>query len=419
MQTQSFLRQSLLVILFGATTTCWSPQVAATDLGDLVFRIATVGSSTIVSHNSPGLQFKMRVVGKITFTDNEDDVQSLTGRAVISEKRDGITRRLDLKPEGANGIARVYSVNGKTQPYDADARKWFAALVPSIVRETATNVDQRVTKLSAKGGTAAVVDEIDRIESSHVRGKYIEVLLKRGPLEDKLLPRLFATIKDVGSDFERKTVLLAVIKQQPATPATQTSLLRIVADMDSSFEQRTVLEALAPTLGTDAGVMQAWYEAVARIDSDFELRSVIESLAKRSVLSPTQLDRAIAVTNRIDSDFEHGSALKALLPHMEKASTPQIEAFLKSARGIDSAFELRSVMNTFVKRVNFEKSAYAAVFQSIDAIDSDFEKRSALETLAKKMPRDAELVARYRKSARTLGQHERTQAEKAIDALNM
>jgi hypothetical protein len=314
----------------------------------------------------------------------------------------------------------VYSVNGKTQPYDAEARKWFAALVPSIVRETATNVDQRVTKLLAKGGTAAVVDEIDRIESSYVRGKYIEALLKRGPLEDKLLPRLFASIKDVGSDFERKTVLLAVIKQQPASPATQTSVLGVVADMDSSFEQRTVLEALAPTLGTDAGVMQAWYDAVARIDSDFELRSVIESLAKRGVLTSIQLDRSIAATNRIDSDFEHSSALKSLLPHMEKASTTQIEAFLKSARGIDSAFELRNVMNAFVKRVNFDKPAYAAVFQSIDAIDSDFEKRAALEMLAKKMPRDAELVARYRKSARSLlGQHERTQAEKAIDALNM
>jgi hypothetical protein len=419
MQTQNLLRQSLIAILVGATATCLSPQAVAADLGDIVFRIAAGGSSTIVDHRSNGTQLKMRVAGKITFTDNEDDVQSLTGRAIISEKRDGTTRRLDLKPDGASGTTRIYSVNGKAQPYDAEARKWFAGLVPSIVRETATNVDQRVTKLFTKGGAAAVVDEIDRIESSHVRGKYIEALLKRGPVEDKLLSRLFAAIKDVGSDFERKNVLLAIIKQQPATPATQISLLGIVAEMDSSFEQRAVLEALAPTLGIDTGVMQAWYDAVARIDSDFELRSVIESLAKRSVLTTTQLDRAIAVTNRIDSDFEHGGALKALLPHMEKASTTQIEAFLKSARGIDSAFELRSVMNAFVKRVNFEKPAYAAVFQSIDAIDSDFEKRAALETLAKKMPRDAELVARYRKSTRTLGQFERTQAEKAIDALNM
>jgi hypothetical protein len=107
MQFPSLLRQSLIVILFGATATCWSPQVTAADLGDIVFRIAAGGSSTIVDHRSNGAQFKMRVVGKITFTDNEDDVQSLTGRAIISEKRDGITRRLDLKPDGANGIARV------------------------------------------------------------------------------------------------------------------------------------------------------------------------------------------------------------------------------------------------------------------------------------------------------------------------
>jgi hypothetical protein len=153
--------------------------------------------------------------------------------------------RLALKPDGVSSVARVYSLNGTPQPHDTDARKCFITLVPSIGHETAQNVDQQMTQLFTKGGAPAVVDEINLIESSNARGNYIAALFRRGPLEDRLLLRLFATIKYVGSDFERKTVLLAVIKQQPITPATQASLLGVVADMVSSFKQSTVLEALA------------------------------------------------------------------------------------------------------------------------------------------------------------------------------
>jgi hypothetical protein len=394
-------------------------MVAHADLGDIMSRIASGGSIFIVERNDNGAQLKMRVVGKITFTDAEDDVKSVSGRSSILEKRDGVTRRIDLQPDGANGIMRTYTVNAKPQPFDAEGRKWLAKLIPDLLRETTMNAEARVANIQAKGGAIAVLDEIDRIHADHARGKYLEILVKKGPIDDKLTPRLFAAIKVIDSDFARRNVLLAVIGKQALSSAQQVSLLGAVAEMDSAFEQRSVLNALAPTLNADPAVMQAWRVAVGRMDSDFEIRSVIDQVAKRTALTPAQLDSVIDASNSLDSDFERAQALKALLPHMEKASAPQVEAYLKSARGIDSAFELRGVVTALIKRVALEKPAFPAVFQSIDAIDSDFEKRAALETVAKKLPRDAELVARYRKSARSLGQFERAQAEKAIDSLNM
>ena len=65
------------------------------------------------------------------------------------------------------------------------------------------------------------------------------------------------------------------------------------------------------------------------------------------MLSANQIEAAIDATSAIDADFEHASALKALLPHMEKATPAQIAAYMKSARGIDSSFELRGVLAAF------------------------------------------------------------------------
>jgi hypothetical protein len=59
------------------------------------------------------------------------------------------------------------------------------------------------------------------------------------------------------------------------------------------------------------------------------------------------------------------------------------------------------------------------VLQAINGMHADFEIRNVLVTLAKKIPADSELVARYRKAARSLSDHERGQAEKALDHLNL
>ncbi len=394
--------------------------VAHADLGDIMFRIVSgAGPSMIIETSENGAQLKMRVVGKITFNDAETDIETLSGRATIIEKKDGVTRRLDVKSDGSKALVRSYTVNSKTEPFEADAKAWLAKTIPSLMRETSINVEARVNRIIAAGGMSAVFDEIDKIHSSHARGRYIEAVLKKGPVDDKFTPRLFAAIKAIESDHSRKNVLMAVIGKQTLSNAQQVNILGAVDEMDSDFEQRTVLSALAPILAADASVMQAWRTTVSRMDSDFEIRQVIDALAKRPTLSSAQLDVAIDATNAIDSDFERASALKSLLRHLEKGSPQQVEAFLKSARAIDSAFELKGVVTALIKRVALDKPAYPSVFQSIDAIDSDFEKRVALETLAKKLPRDAELVARYRKSARSLGQFERAQAEKAIDALNL
>ena len=76
-------------------------------------------------------------------------------------------------------------------------------------------------------------------------------------------------------------------------------------------------------------------------------------------------------------------------------------------------------MVKLVNRVTLDKAGYAAVLQSMRGMDSDFEICAVLTAVARKMPADRELVARYRRTARELGDFQRAQAEKALDHLNL
>ncbi len=389
---------------------------AQADIGDFLSRVLSWGSSTRITLDAPDHQMRMRINGNIAFTPAEDDVQSLTGKASFEEKRNGRTQRIVFEADAA-GIQRTYSLDGHTKPLDAEGRRWLAEAIPALLRETGLNSKERVNRLHAQGGPAKVLAEIERIQADHARGKYIKAFAAIGPLAETPLQQLLDATSPLESNFEKRSALMAIMANQTLSASHQVAVLNAVAKMDSSFEQHGVMVALAPRLATTDEVAQAWYVALSNIDSDFEKRGVIEALSRRESLTPAQILVSLRSTLKLDSDFEHANALKSIVKHLANGTFPQIEAYLYSARKIDSDFERRNALLALVERAKLDKSGYAAVLQAVGGMDSDFEVRNVLTAVAKKMPADSDLVSRYRRVARTLGDHERGQAEKALDHL--
>jgi len=414
MHLRHLVARSCTAAFIGAMALGAGPAHA--DIGDFLSRVFSIGPSTRITLNAPGHQMRMRVNGTIAFTPAEDDVQSLTGKAVFEEKRSGRTQRLVFEADAA-GIQRTYSVDGQTKPLDAEGRRWLAEAIPALLRETGLNSKERVNRLHAQGGPAKVLAEIERIQSDHARGKYIKAFATMGPLAETPLQQLLDATSPLESNFEKRGALTAIMASQTLSASHQVGVLNAVTKMDSSFEQRGVMVALAPRLAATDEVAQAWYAALDSIDSDFEKRGVIEALARRESLTPAQILVSLQSTLKLDSDFEHANALKSLVKHLSNGTLPQIEAYLHSARKIDSDFERRNALLALVERAKLDKNGYAAVLQAVGGMDSDFEVRNVLTAMAKKMPADNDLVARYRRVARTLGDHERGQAEKALDHL--
>jgi hypothetical protein len=395
---------------------------ARADLNDFIFRATNRGALTIVSTQTGDAEIKLRMVGDATFNADETDLVSLTNRVTVIESKNKLIRRMEFRNEGtreAPKITRRYFINSKETPFDAAAQKWLGGLLPALLRESGWNMEMRVTRLMKNGGTSAVLDDINRIRSSYARSRMIEAFIKTGTLSEAVNTKLLSSIDSIDSDFERKNVLTTLINKQSLSATLQAGVLASAAKMGSSFEQKNVLEAMSTTLSDDAVVMQAWQNLVAKMNSDFERRNVIESLVKRSGVTSTQIDAALEATQLLTSDFERAQALRGILPRMKMPTTTQAEAWLTATRKFNSDFELRGVIVSYIETVPQTRANHAMLFESIDRIRSDFEKRNALEAIAKRMPADAEMVARYRQSARSLSDFERGQAEKAIDRLRL
>lgn len=413
-------RRCLLSFTFTALALLAVNTANAGPVDWLIDKVMPGSRQTIISDISPDRKFIVRIKGQIKLSDDLDDVLGIGSRAIIEETRAGTTRRIVFLPDasGVNGgVKRSYYVNARATPFDAEGKRWLAEMLKTLVRESAFESEKRVKNLYAKGGAEAVIAEIEQIKSGFGCGKYIEELLKIGAIDDKQFERLLKTAKPKDSSFERRQQLVSLMGKRTLTSAQQVAVLNAVAQMDSAFEQRGVLSALTPSLSQEPAVIAAWMVAAKKMDSDFEVQSIIEEVM-RAPIALGYVDAALQASLSLRGNFERANVLQAILKNLPNPTDSQLTAFLNVVEKIDGDFERQNVLIELVNKTSLDKKGYAAVLQNISGMHADFEIRNVLVTLAKKIPADGELVARYRKAARNLSDHERGQAEKALDHLN-
>ena len=377
------------------------------------------GARSTYTFNENGHTFRTRLTGTVEFNETEDDVIKLNGRLTILDKRTGISRMVDFKPDSASpgGIKRTYRVNNADATIDAAGKLWIAEAIGRVARETGVNAEPRVKRIYAKGGAAAVLADTERIHSDHVRARHLVLLLEQGPVDGANAAKFLDVARPIDSDYEKRNALVAFIGKQTLAADVQATLLQQVGKMDSSYEQRQILAALAPKLAAGENVTAAWRAAVRGIDSDYEKRQIAESLARGATIDADAVDRILAIGNEIDSAYERASTLISVARHLGAPTPAQVQAYVACAQDLDSDYEKSRALSALLKQAKLDAAGFAALISAVRHIDSDYEAKNVLTQIARRMPADANLVSAYRKAARQLGDYERMEAEKALDRL--
>jgi hypothetical protein len=398
------------VLIFACAVLPSSAWAGTTSIG--LFDIKIISSDI----DTAGGGLHIRIDGDVAFSPAEDDVLSLSKKAVVEERRgDHVYRIVFEHTQG--GLSRTYTVDGKQHDWDAEGKRWLAGTIPTVLRETAFECEARSKRIYAAGGTSALEDEIDLIHSDYARRNYIAALAGMGKLDEKQALRVLAAAEKIHADFERRTAYVALIEHQTLGNAAQAQLLQGAAAIHSDFELRTVLVALAPKLGTDDAVAQAWLGAMYQLHSDFEARAAVTALVDAGGGPAKQVDLALQSTQNINAAFERRTALVEIARNMAHPSDAQVAAYAASASRINGDFERRNAIVDLADKAVLSKNGCLALLGAIDGMNSDFEIRNALLAIARQVPKDEDVISRYRHIARKLGDFERGQAEKALDRL--
>ncbi|HEX6833317.1 MAG TPA: M56 family metallopeptidase [Rudaea sp.] len=371
-------------------------------------------SRMLISLDQGGAKLSAQIEGSVAFNADDSDIASLGsgGIARFDETRDGIVRHLTLV-ERDGKLVPTYSVNGKDQPYDAQAHAWFATLLPALIRESGMGAPARVKRLYEAGGAPRVLDEIARTSSGYARGLYLDLLLHQAHLEGHDLDKAIALAGAIDSDYERRKALTAVIDTQALSRAQQTTFLNQVEHFTTDYERAELLIAVIPKFQRTDETYAAWLNAVNAIHADYEHRRCLQALVDSGKAQDADLARVIAAADTLRSDYEHRELLVAAITraHDVHALAP---AYTKSVGSFSSDYERREALLALLRRGPLDAGASEAVLDAASHMSSDYECREVLVALARAMPDDAALAARYRQVSHRLSDYERDQADRAL-----
>jgi hypothetical protein len=380
-----------------------------------------IGScSSIHSHNGDmtitigetGRRLRYESTGQVRFNAQDTALEFLGSGARVSweETVGRETRKVEYTGSGTALQARYWH-NGTEQALDADGQAWIARIVPQLLREAAIDVEGRVARLHARGGTDAVLAEVALIRSDYAKGRYLAELLRTQKLDGAELDRALQQVSKMGSDYEKRQVLSAVLASQQVGRTQWLAVMATVAAIGSDYERSQLLVDSASRVVSDGELRAAWLKAANQTGSDFERRRSLDALLDES-RDDAALIEIMAAGSGIGSDFE----LRELLSHVaRKAGDTNTIAvpYATAAKRLGSDFERREALIALVRAGTLERAGALAVLDAASGIGSDYECRSVLVEVARRLPDDAAVRERLLQLAGRLSDYERKQVENA------
>ena len=324
--------------------------------------------------------------GEVSFSADERDVTALGRGAMVylRERTPRSDRELTITRGSGGSLEYDFSNDGRTAPFDAEAREWFASLLPEVIRETGIGAKERVARFRKLGGVPAVLAEVARTHSTGAKRAQYEALIDQGELSpDEMETIVRQAGRDLaGSDGDLSGVLAKLPRTARLSSAASASVGEAIGRITSDGDKRSVLQQYAFT-GDRAMLLMAARQA-RTITSDGDKAGLLQTVAARYLTGDDSLRAAFfAVAHTIVSDGDKRSVLEAAIPYGH-ASEGVAGSVIREARSITSDGDKSEVLVAVVdQRLLTTKPLRDAFMEAARSITSDGDYRRVMEAALK------------------------------------
>lgn len=333
--------------------------------------------------NDDSEELQVTIRGKVEFTDDYSDIQSISdgGDIRIKHNRHGVVRKFEAASE-AGSIKRAYSINGQSGALDGDAQKWLAQVLDQTIRLGGYDAKARVQKILKRSGPRGVLDEIAQLESDYVKRIYFDALFAFGKLDAataRQALRLAAT--EISSDYEKAQILVKMSQSYLTNDEMRAIYIEGVDTIDSDYERGRALSALLKTGELSKDNLLFAIKSAGRIKSDYEHAQLLVKIANGFALDQSAESAYLNSVASISSDYEKGRVLSALLKKEPGKET--LLFTLKSASSISSDYEKAQLFLKVARSASTDDVVRNALVEAARSIDSEYERGRVLSAVFK------------------------------------
>lgn len=362
-------------------------------------------SRTYFDKSGPGT-FQIDHFGEITFTDDEQNIKSITpgGYFKLRHTSPSGYRAVHLDAPLTGSLRRSYAVDNRQRPYDTEGTAWLRRMMPRVIG-AGVGAGPRIDRIHRTAGIAGVLRAIDRLEDDRARSLYFVYLLEKRALNDNdLVATLDHLARSLADDYQKAALLGNLRATYVRNEAIGRAYAAAAASIASDFQKAQLIREIARHAPLNASRTGQLLTVAGTIASDFEKSQALRALIAAPLAEGTHFVRFVRVASTVRSDFEKGRLATDLIEATGVRNETQYAAVLHLIGGIASDFEKGKALTSLLDRHKPAEKHYRAVLATIGTLSTDFEKAKQLTGIGDWVAdqHDASLAGAYAKVARTI-----------------
>lgn len=244
-----------------------------------VFGFSQYDSRVVISDGNMRREFSMR--GDISFTDDEQDIQSMTpGSRILISREDGwIRRSVEVEGDDNGQAVRHYFVGGVAQPYGSEAKRFVAKELPNWLKQQGHNLTRRLERWVHVGGIDGALREIEDVPNGGVKNEYLRELYRGSTFDGTQLRQWLRQVERLESD-EGRAALVETAAVQARLLGFEPILIDVVQKMHSDDMRMRTLRYLLPDL--QDGSLPRWLRAAGALHNDDAKRELLVAMASET-----------------------------------------------------------------------------------------------------------------------------------------
>jgi hypothetical protein len=332
-----------------------------------------------------GREVEIKIVGRVGFTDGYDGVKFISpgGSLSVRDVRGAAPKSLRMEPDDQGGPKITYSVEGKEQNFDADAKRWVAELVAGLVKQGGIDASARTKSLLNRSGVGAVLEEISSVISDEIKVKYYIALLEDQALAAAAAPRIIRHIAGkVSSDLEKRQALSKVAERYPNDDNTSLELLSAAATLSLDSERERILTLVINRANFNDAHLKGASSVIHDMSSDLEKAKILISMIRAYKGDYAEIPEFFNAINTIGSDGPRNRVLLTLLSH-SKLGKKAIMRVIESAAAISSDRPKADVLIRVASVSKGDESVRKSLIDAARSINSSSEHRRVTSAILK------------------------------------
>jgi hypothetical protein len=268
-----------------------------------------------------------------------------------------------------------------------------------------------VARFLRTGGVNGVMEEIGRIQSTYVKGRYYRELFKQAALTPDQYRQIMvqASTEMRSSDYELAQLLIAIADKLPADDASRGAYFKAAGGIGSDYELRRVYSAMLKRGPVSPQVLAALLETTASIDSDYELAELLRQVLRQQPLDEKSRAAFFRAVATIASDYEKRRVLSAAVSDTQPSDQGLVESALIAGSTLRGGYETASFLLDVLKQNGIEGNARGPFFKTVAGISSGYERGRVLQAVVRKPDTASETLREALRASAGMSGHELSQ----------